>query len=455
MSILLAPPRVVMRSPPSSRTDFKDLKYRAARATSVHPSNRSPQLLHRPLGGRISRPKSNPSLSLSLRNQQAVWETAIGRNWTSERLDPNPEAAQSLQYIAPQSLTVSPSHSAASSTNGINLDSISTVITTVGSAAEPVENRELLRYADANPPDVQIAYNAFPSSMEFMMPPNYNHFGSYPSSYQSSSMGPPTFQSHHQRLTRLSGYMDLYPEAAQEEGKARVTSPPTSYASSYTAATSPPLVQANPALSPRGGSIERDVRDSGLPYAYADPGAVRAPYEAATTAPPNYSYAHAPPAVSTAYTPAFTTSVFYRNLQSIFQSDPLTAPRSHDPYANSQYHSGYPQHSSSYMHPPPSGYSSTSYSGSSGYHIQAVPRRGERVVEPSTIKPKPECWDHGCNGKPFSTLSNLLRHQREKSGQSTKSECPRCHAIFTRKTARDGHLIHDKCRPKNGSEHSN
>lgn len=60
-------------------------------------------------------------------------------------------------------------------------------------------------------------------------------------------------------------------------------------------------------------------------------------------------------------------------------------------------------------------------------------------------RPKPQCWDHGCNGRQFSTFSNLLRHQREKSGSASKSYCPRCGAEFTRSTARNGHLAHDKC----------
>lgn len=68
-----------------------------------------------------------------------------------------------------------------------------------------------------------------------------------------------------------------------------------------------------------------------------------------------------------------------------------------------------------------------------------------RVVQP---RPKPQCWEHGCNGRQFSTLSNLLRHQREKSGQATKATCPNCHAEFTRTTARNGHLLHDKCKQK-------
>jgi hypothetical protein len=63
-------------------------------------------------------------------------------------------------------------------------------------------------------------------------------------------------------------------------------------------------------------------------------------------------------------------------------------------------------------------------------------------------RPKPQCWEHGCNGRQFSTFSNLLRHQREKSGQATKASCPNCGAEFTRTTARNGHLLHDKCKRK-------
>ncbi|KAI1672779.1 PAT1 domain containing protein [Pyrenophora tritici-repentis] len=67
-------------------------------------------------------------------------------------------------------------------------------------------------------------------------------------------------------------------------------------------------------------------------------------------------------------------------------------------------------------------------------------------------RPKPQCWEHGCNGRQFSTFSNLLRHQREKSGTASKSSCPRCGAEFTRTTARNGHMAHDKCKPRRASE---
>jgi hypothetical protein len=71
-----------------------------------------------------------------------------------------------------------------------------------------------------------------------------------------------------------------------------------------------------------------------------------------------------------------------------------------------------------------------------------------RVVQ---SRPKPQCWEHGCNGRQFSTFSNLLRHQREKSGQAAKATCPNCGAEFTRTTARNGHLLHDKCKSRRSS----
>lgn len=77
--------------------------------------------------------------------------------------------------------------------------------------------------------------------------------------------------------------------------------------------------------------------------------------------------------------------------------------------------------------------------------------RGVRVLN---SRPKPQCWEHGCNGRQFSTFSNLLRHQREKSGTAAKSYCPRCGAEFTRTTARNGHMAHDKCKPRKTSDAS-
>ncbi|WPG97396.1 Hypothetical protein R9X50_00017100 [Acrodontium crateriforme] len=96
-----------------------------------------------------------------------------------------------------------------------------------------------------------------------------------------------------------------------------------------------------------------------------------------------------------------------------------------------------------YASAPPSGNCANSYSSSGS---EAGARQGDDAsMRVLNQRPKPQCWDHGCNGRQFSTFSNLLRHQREKSGTATKSYCPRCGAEFTRTTARNGHLAHDKC----------
>ncbi|KAK3060706.1 hypothetical protein LTS18_007936, partial [Coniosporium uncinatum] len=122
------------------------------------------------------------------------------------------------------------------------------------------------------------------------------------------------------------------------------------------------------------------------------------------------------------------------------------------PYAVSSYEAGY---SSVTGAPPP-------YlpSQSAPYGAQYVPggvaegsmsSTTEDPVRVLNTRPKPQCWEHGCNGRQFSTFSNLLRHQREKSGTASKSTCPRCGAEFTRTTARNGHMAHDKCKRKSNA----
>lgn len=80
-------------------------------------------------------------------------------------------------------------------------------------------------------------------------------------------------------------------------------------------------------------------------------------------------------------------------------------------------------------------------------NIATIPEGGHvRVVRGP---PKPRCWEHGCNGQLFPTYSSLLRHQREMSGQNpTYYSCPNCGAEFTRSTARNGHMLHDKCKQR-------
>lgn len=76
-------------------------------------------------------------------------------------------------------------------------------------------------------------------------------------------------------------------------------------------------------------------------------------------------------------------------------------------------------------------------------------------IEIMPSRPKPQCWDHGCNGRQFSTFSNLLRHQREKSGSAMKAVCPHCGTEFTRTTARNGHMSGGKCKGRPEGEGPN
>lgn len=124
--------------------------------------------------------------------------------------------------------------------------------------------------------------------------------------------------------------------------------------------------------------------------------------------------------------------------------DPIRSPSIYETHA---YSSSYAapavqapqplyQNPPSYSYPPPQGMSTRQQMGRNSTDSQV------RVINQ---KPKPQCWEHGCNGREFSTFSNLLRHQREKSGTAAKSYCPKCGAEFTRTTARNGHLAHEKC----------
>jgi len=66
------------------------------------------------------------------------------------------------------------------------------------------------------------------------------------------------------------------------------------------------------------------------------------------------------------------------------------------------------------------------------------------------------CWKAGCDGREFSTVGNLVRHEREKHGSNRKVFCQRCGACFTRTSARNKHLESQSCtrirRYSNGRE---
>lgn len=141
------------------------------------------------------------------------------------------------------------------------------------------------------------------------------------------------------------------------------------------------------------------------------------------------------------------------SLSSIIAERKLTSRRSLNPYESGMYAQPYTTNpagasmyasSQSMSYPPP-------FVGSSINDSISKPGSGDSTSIPVlNQRPKPQCWEHGCNGRQFSTFSNLLRHQREKSGTASKSYCPKCGAEFTRTTARNGHLAHDKCTGPKG-----
>lgn len=147
--------------------------------------------------------------------------------------------------------------------------------------------------------------------------------------------------------------------------------------------------------------------------------------------------------------PHYTTSTprFVRLDHNLDQHQ-LTFDRSPNPYESNPYGQTYGTSaaptsqlyasSHSQYAPPP-------FVGSNASEPAAKRHSGEGSMRVLNQRPKPQCWEHGCNGRQFSTFSNLLRHQREKSGSANKSYCPKCGAEFTRTTARNGHLAHDKC----------
>ncbi|KAI0125744.1 hypothetical protein BJ170DRAFT_445488 [Xylariales sp. AK1849] len=175
-----------------------------------------------------------------------------------------------------------------------------------------------------------------------------------------------------------------------------------------------------------------------------------------STSPSQISLLAEPVTMSgSSYVPSYSTSPLPD--QGMFSAPFSTLPSSG--YMGLDYSSGYP--------PPPPGQSLNAHYGGNRSNSMAEPgmlysvppalpsgngsasEAGHvRVVQ---SRPKPQCWEHGCNGRQFSTFSNLLRHQREKSGQATKASCPNCGAEFTRTTARNGHLLHEKCKQRRNS----
>lgn len=144
------------------------------------------------------------------------------------------------------------------------------------------------------------------NSMEFMMPAQYSHFASYPSSYQSSE--PPTLLRPvflAKAEFKSTGYMEQYTNAEQQQGLAQASPQPSSYAPSY--ATSSPMIASSPVTSQRASSRDREQIAS-QHYQQVVP----SPYDQSVAgAQGNYGYAPTPsPAAPIQYTAGYATYVF-------------------------------------------------------------------------------------------------------------------------------------------------
>lgn len=55
------------------------------------------------------------------------------------------------------------------------------------------------------------------------------------------------------------------------------------------------------------------------------------------------------------------------------------------------------------------------------------------------------CWEPCCGGRKFSNKSNIIRHQRERSGELSKFRCSFCNACFSRSSPRNAHEARRLC----------
>lgn len=80
-------------------------------------------------------------------------------------------------------------------------------------------------------------------------------------------------------------------------------------------------------------------------------------------------------------------------------------------------------------------------------HDAGVYQSGASQLNSAAADGRLRCYDHGCDGRTFSSPENFRRHIREKQ-RSIVAICIFCQASFTRKSNRDKHLSNGKC--KNG-----
>ncbi|KAF2130028.1 hypothetical protein P153DRAFT_385262 [Dothidotthia symphoricarpi CBS 119687] len=244
-------------------------------------------------------------------------------------------------------------------------------------------------------------------------------------------------------------YSPSYPPTSQQSYADHRPTTSGSYPSTYA---------SNPGLSHGGHPRRPDEHTILPPYQPQPPSLPRSPYQQHQTSDSlrsgSASHSYSYPA-----TQGSLPSQSMGNNTSNFPPPSLYPPTS---YNVGEYHplpTMYPPSSTTPAayppYEPPQGNPAPPASAVSA--LSSSPNSPNGALMPPRVlnsRPKPQCWEHGCNGRQFSTFSNLLRHQREKSGTASKSYCPRCGAEFTRTTARNGHMAHDKCKPRRPSDAS-
>lgn len=113
------------------------------------------------------------------------------------------------------------------------------------------------------------------------------------------------------------------------------------------------------------------------------------------------------------------------------QTPPLTSTESSSPRNNPN------------LSPPP--LTSTSPSSPHNNPTPSPPPPPQPTHPPPHPPTDLRCHDHNCNGRLFTTRSNLQRHRREKSHARLQCRCPRCGAVFSRTTARNTHVASGSC----------
>jgi uncharacterized C2H2 Zn-finger protein len=103
--------------------------------------------------------------------------------------------------------------------------------------------------------------------------------------------------------------------------------------------------------------------------------------------------------------------------------------------------SAFPGHEQPEQHPSPTtralfGFTSDSTDAAPQLDLSQQARTGQESLR---------CWEHGCNGRKFTTRSNFRRHLREKSNARPSCRCPQCGAVFSRTTARNAHVAKGSC----------